>query len=210
MAQLERRVPAAYKIWRQLFENGRNAYLAEAAGNLSVEEDKWGKAFAAFMSLYCEEKGWLLDIGCGPQQVPSYLMHYPSGFIVGMDPLISQTGHPFQFIQGIAEWIPFENDTFDYITSAASLDHVLLLDQAVEEIYRVLKPGGKFLLWTGTVEGVYEEYQPYRETVLAVDEFHMFHIHPSWFEPFMEQCSFVKEGHYQDRWGNHFYAYAKY
>ena len=42
------------------------------------------------------------------------------------------TEHPFQFVQGIAEFIPFKDETFDYVISVTALDHVLLLDRALK------------------------------------------------------------------------------
>ncbi len=37
------------------------------------------------------------------------------------------TEHPFQFVQGIAEFIPFKDETFDYVISVTALDHVLFI-----------------------------------------------------------------------------------
>lgn len=46
------------------------------------------------------------------------------------------------FLQAAAERLPFADDSLDIIYGGAILHH-LLLDQATEEIYRVLKPGGR-------------------------------------------------------------------
>lgn len=208
MEELERKVPKAYKIWKQLFENGKQVYIEDPSNNLLVDESRWAETFDAFGSLNWKKTGWLLDIGCGIQEIPSYLKKYPIEYIVGMDPLLPVKKHSFYFVQGIAEYIPFKDESFDYVTSVTSLDHVLLLDKALEEIHRVLKKDGKLLLWIGETENT-EVYNPYREDVAPVDMYHLFHVHPSWFEPLMKKCSFVKESHYQDRWGNHFYAYRK-
>ena len=43
----------------------------------------------------------------------------------------------------------FENDTFDLVTARMVFHHSLNLQKAVSEIYRVLKPGGKFILCEG-------------------------------------------------------------
>ena len=208
MAELERQVPKAYQIWRQLFENGKKLYIENPSSNLMVGESKWADHFDAFSKLNWKNKGWLLDIGCGIQRIPSYLKDYPVDYIIGMDPLMPVTEHPFQFVQGIAEFIPFKDETFDYVISVTALDHVLLLDRALKEIYRVLKKTGKLLLWVSGTEHT-EMYNPYSKDVKAIDMYHMFHINPSWFEPLMKECLFIKESHYQDRWGNHFYAYGK-
>lgn len=115
--------------------------------------------------------------------------------------------HLFRFVQGVAEYIPFKDQSFEYVTSATSLDHVLLLDKALKEIYSI-EERWKLLLWIGETENT-EKYNPYKKDVSAVDMYHMFHIHLSWFESLMKKMFFVKESYYQDRWGNHFYAYRK-
>lgn len=208
LAELEHQVPKAYEVWWQLFKNGEKTYLEDPSNNLIVEESRWADTFEAFGRLNWKKKGWLLDIGCGIQELPSYLKNYPTECIVGMDPLMPAKEHPFRFVQGIAEFIPFEDRSFDYVLSVTSLDHVLLLDRALQEMHRVLKDDGKLLLWIGEVDGA-EEYNPYAEDVKAIDQCHMFHIQPKWFEPMMKKFSFIKESHYRDRWGNHFYAYTK-
>jgi demethylmenaquinone methyltransferase/2-methoxy-6-polyprenyl-1,4-benzoquinol methylase len=51
-----------------------------------------------------------------------------------------------EMIQGDAENMPFENDTFDCITVAFGVRNFENLKQGLDEIYRVLKPGGKFII----------------------------------------------------------------
>ena len=64
-----------------------------------------------------------------------------------------------------AEYIPYENEQFDYVVLGTSLDHVLLLDKALDEMYRVLKKDGVLLVWAATLEKVMESkpYDPYGE-----------------------------------------------
>lgn len=47
------------------------------------------------------------------------------------------------FIQGNAMELPFEDDTFDYVTIGFGLRNVPDYDQVIREMYRVVKPGGK-------------------------------------------------------------------
>jgi len=51
----------------------------------------------------------------------------------------------FTLIQGDAMALPFEDNTFDYITIAFGLRNVPDKRKAICEIYRVLKPGGKLV-----------------------------------------------------------------
>lgn len=209
-AELERIAPRAYAVWIKLFEAGKQAYLSDPVHNLCVDGNSMDKAFDIFGKLYLDKPGYLLDIGCGPQAVPSYLRNFPVENIFGMDPLPPFEKHPFAFSQNIAEYIPYENEQFDYVVLGTSLDHVLLLDKALDEMYRVLKKDGVLLVWAATLEKVMESkpYDPYGENIEAVDEYHMFHIAPQWFEKLMKE-KWMKDSHYSDRYRNHFYAFRK-
>ena len=48
------------------------------------------------------------------------------------------------WVQGNAEKLPFEDNSFDVCTIAFGLRNVTHIDNALAEIYRVLKPGGRF------------------------------------------------------------------
>lgn len=209
-AELEHIVPKAYAIWKTLFERGREVYLSDPVNNLLVEGNPMDKAFDAFGKLYLDKPGYLLDVGCGPEPVPYYLRDFPIEYIYGIDPLLPFEEHPFSFSQHIAEFIPYKDRQFDYVIFGTSLDHVLLLDKALNEIGRVLKDDGTLLIWAGTQLNVMDSipYDPYREDIQAVDEFHMFHIAPHWLEKMMEN-NWMKDSHYADRYGNQLYAFKK-
>lgn len=49
-------------------------------------------------------------------------------------------------IQGDAEHMPFEDGSFDCITVAFGVRNFENLEKGLDEIYRVLKPGGRFLI----------------------------------------------------------------
>ena len=49
------------------------------------------------------------------------------------------------FVEGNAEDLPFESGRFDAYTIAFGIRNVPRIQRAIEEAYRVLKPGGKFL-----------------------------------------------------------------
>jgi demethylmenaquinone methyltransferase / 2-methoxy-6-polyprenyl-1,4-benzoquinol methylase len=50
-----------------------------------------------------------------------------------------------EFICSNAENLPFKEDSYDYYSIAFGIRNVTNIDKALEEAYRVLKPGGKFL-----------------------------------------------------------------
>ncbi|XP_063000473.1 2-methoxy-6-polyprenyl-1,4-benzoquinol methylase, mitochondrial [Elgaria multicarinata webbii] len=49
------------------------------------------------------------------------------------------------WVLGNAEELPFSDDNFDVYTIAFGIRNVTHIDQALQEAYRVLKPGGRFL-----------------------------------------------------------------
>lgn len=50
----------------------------------------------------------------------------------------------FKWVQGNAEALPFEDDSYDIYTISFGLRNVPKIDDALEEAFRVLKPGGQF------------------------------------------------------------------
>lgn len=50
-----------------------------------------------------------------------------------------------QFFQGDATSLPYEDNTFDIVTMGFGLRNIQNAEKAVEEVYRILKPNGKFL-----------------------------------------------------------------
>ncbi len=94
----------------------------------------------------------LLDIGCGP--AGSLVWATGAAERVGIDPLAKEYlllgawRHKMKYISAGAESIPYPDGYFDFIFSFNSLDHVDDLGRATEEIKRVLRPGGSFLVIT--------------------------------------------------------------
>jgi len=105
-------------------------------------------------------QGVIMDIGCGPGYlITSMAKSFPDLHIIGLDVSeemlqlahdnIEQQGLTGNIIlsQGDIKELPFENASIDFIISTASMHHWLHPDMAIQEIYRVLKPGGQFLIF---------------------------------------------------------------
>ena len=58
--------------------------------------------------------------------------------------LSEHLGCPIHIVDGTAESIPYDDETFDMVHAASVIEHVLDVDKAFEEIHRVLKPEGVF------------------------------------------------------------------
>ena len=93
----------------------------------------------------------VLDIGCGEGQVARQLA--ASGArVVGLDPTAAQitaasgrAGGP-RYLRARAEALPCGDATFDTVVLCAALEHVEDFEGALQEVARVLEPGGRFVL----------------------------------------------------------------
>ena len=178
LEKLRNEAPVAFEVWQQAFINGYESYIGHPPDSCSVS----GNVGAMVFKQFCEGRlvGNVLDIGCGNMPVPSYLDGYPTENIVGIDPLLPSSPHPFCFVQGYMEYLPFADDSFETVIMATSLDHALIPERALNEAWRVLKPMGKLLVWQGISEnciGSFEDYNPFtKESIFPIDKYHLFHF----------------------------------
>lgn len=106
----------------------------------------------------------LLDMGCGTGWAVRYLASLPrnSGEFYGVD--ISSrmieiaegncAGHEnAHFYRADAAALPFEGDFFDSIVCTSSFHHYFSPSRVLDEVYRVLKPGGKVYIMDVTADG---------------------------------------------------------
>jgi SAM-dependent methyltransferase len=197
--------PHLFPIWDELFENARHEYEGHPEASLSVPGNQASAAFGNFLSLYAH--GSVLDVGCGIQESPIYLDGLVIDRLAGVDPLASQVKRKFEFVQGLAEFLPWENDEFDLVVAATSLDHVVSLDMALSEIKRVLRPGGYFVTWVGFVAGA-KRYDPTLPDISPIDRFHIFHFDRGWFVELMARYFRLEEEFALD-FQSHFFAFSK-
>ena len=191
-SELQRLAPKNFKTWMKAFQAGADEYAANEADSLSVGAHPAATAFRMFLNFHA--RGRLLDVGCGPQPVPSYLENYPLDQIAGIDPLAPTGVHPFAFARSHAEFLPWDDGSFDTVVSATSIDHVYLLDRSIEEFARVLSPKGILLVWTGLFDQS-ERYDPYTRALRPRDQYHLFHPGKSWFTSEFESHFRLDETH---------------
>ena len=89
-------------------------------------------------------KGNVLDIGCG-QSPYNFLLNKSQTTYFGIDIVDAEK---FDYNNSIitpfnGEDIPFENDKFDAIICTEVLEHVANYQKLTDEMYRVMKPGGR-------------------------------------------------------------------
>jgi SAM-dependent methyltransferase len=198
--------PHLYDIWASVnFGDSVDVYRENPASSCAVGRRFNAELFAGFAAPHLH--GRILDIGCGPYAIPNYLEGYPVEYISGIDPLEPFETHPFEFVQGFAEFLPWGDDSFDVLIAATSLDHVLSLDLAFSEIRRVLKPGGLLLVW----DWFGDEYKPYRPEEQApqlIDKYHLFTFSEKWFEELIsDHFIIIEKARYSGIW-QHDYHYC--
>ncbi|WP_372846000.1 ubiquinone/menaquinone biosynthesis methyltransferase [Pontiella sp.] len=92
-----------------------------------------------------------LDLACGTGDITRMLSErYPEGRITGLDltPAMlelarKQTANPrINYVEGSMDALPFEADSIDLVTGGYALRNAPDLGRAIDEIARVLRPGG--------------------------------------------------------------------
>lgn len=99
--------------------------------------------------------GIYLDIGCGTGNYTHEFQKKGYSFI-GIDPSqnmldVAQKGESsIHFELGSAEKIPFSNDHFSGVTASLTIHHWENLEIGFTELYRVLRPSGRLVIFTST------------------------------------------------------------
>jgi SAM-dependent methyltransferase len=190
LRRLEALNPALFPVWRALFENGAKSYVEQRLGSCSHREHKYARLFGAYLEVYGH--GRILDIGCGPYGLPSYLTTRRAGLVCGVEPLPMLETPAFEVVRGFNEFLPWEDAQFDTVVSGTSLDHVMSLDVSLQEVQRVLRPDGKYVVWLASIPGS----APFNEKAadfMPIDDFHLFHFDRVWIEPIFERYFLIDD-----------------
>ena len=111
----------------------------------------------------------ILDVGCGTGVFGERIIRaLPQAKVWGVD-LVAEmlqggarrwTSHRESLtpIQGDSERLPFDDGTFDVVTCANSFHHYPHQQQAVVEMHRVLRPGGRLMLIDGYRDGLWGRF----------------------------------------------------
>lgn len=176
--------PHVFDVWKTLFENGKVSYYEQREASCSHRDNWYANLFASYIDVHAF--GRLLDIGCGPHGLPSYLHHYDVSLISGLEPLEATGPVDFEFVRGFNEFLPWRDGAFSTVVSGTSLDHVISLEQSLAEVKRVLSPDGRYLVWLASVPGA-PAYDESAANPKAIDDFHLFHFDRVWVEPLFER-----------------------
>jgi len=92
----------------------------------------------------------ILDVGTGEGQVARLVAAQGSSLVAGIDPTANQVavatergGGPVYARSG-ADALPFADGAFDAVVACLVFEHIEAVDEAIDEVARVLRPGGRF------------------------------------------------------------------
>jgi SAM-dependent methyltransferase len=91
----------------------------------------------------------LLDIGCGDGQI-SRVLAANGAEVVGVDPtrnqivVAAERGGGPSYLRAAADRLPFATGAFDAAVACLVFEHIDAVDDAIAEVARVVRPGGRF------------------------------------------------------------------
>ncbi len=120
-------------------------------------DQRWRRATSQALALRPGAR--VLDLATGTGDLGlRVLRDEPSASVVGLDPSVKMLeigrqkaqraglGESFQFIEGDAQALPFEDDSFDGVCIAFGIRNVQDRPKALAEMARVTRPGGKIAI----------------------------------------------------------------
>ncbi len=125
----------------------------EAAAERYSQSDEW----KAILALLPSVPGRALDVGAG-RGIASYALAKAGWSVVAIEPdpsdfvgrgaihIIAQSeGLPIEVVEEFGECIPRDSGSFELVVARQVLHHARDLPALCAEVFRVLKPGGKFI-----------------------------------------------------------------
>ncbi|HLI35594.1 MAG TPA: class I SAM-dependent methyltransferase [Terriglobia bacterium] len=144
-----------------------------------------------------DQNSTILDVGCGLSTV----LHYLPGHRYGIDPLAERYKTIYRYPDDIdirrayGESIPFSDAFFDVAFCSNCIDHTANPRLVVQEVRRVLKPGGHFILTCETFaadKGRREAGHPYSMTLAKLQKLvENFQQVQQWRSPWLGQRRYV-------------------
>jgi SAM-dependent methyltransferase len=116
------------------------------------------RPYSKYSLLFCENitnkyfknrEGKLLDFCCGRgEHLEIFQKLGYTGYGVDMDNFAKNKGLNIRIVNVEKDKLPFKNNFFDFIMAKSSIEHIHNIYHAMDELFRVLKKGGKIVILT--------------------------------------------------------------
>jgi len=141
------------EYWDKDFNHEWNTF---EEGEHAITDCDWRYDATRFNTIAMDipfKKGKLLEIGCGLGHFLRFIKARNINVdLTGLDfspaglkharTLADRTGMKMELVKGDAQDLPFEDNSFDYVVSQETVEHLSDPKKHVQEMHRVLKPGG--------------------------------------------------------------------
>lgn len=133
-----------------VWEEHARWWQAEFTGGADVE---YTEQLLPLAARHMAGAGRVLDVGCGEGQIARLAVEGGARRVVGVDASAAQIaearrrGGGATYARGAATSLPVATGSFDVVVSCLVLEHVEDLDGALDEVTRVLRPGGRLVLF---------------------------------------------------------------
>ncbi|PQM49184.1 Demethylmenaquinone methyltransferase [Mycobacterium talmoniae] len=149
------------RIYSAAYQVARPIGLKLASGLRAPGRDADRARVSAWLGL--RSGSTVIDIGCGPGNFTGWFgtQVAPDGLAVGVDAspamlrraVADNSGGCVAYLRGDAENLPFADGVADAVSCLAALYLINNPSQAVSELTRVLKPGGRVVILTSLIPG---------------------------------------------------------
>jgi SAM-dependent methyltransferase len=145
-----------YRTGRRTFINSRHDHIVTMLAALAIPDT-----------------AKVLDAGCGPGNlVPEFAGRYRRVCALDASPRMVDVARSnaaglrnVSYQVGDIESLPFEDETFDVVCSAGVIEYLPRFERALEEMRRVLRPGGLLILSTTNAAAPAHWFRPLLEPV---------------------------------------------
>jgi SAM-dependent methyltransferase len=128
----------------------------------------WLPHFVRLMDLAASQQ--VLDLGCGTGGFARAIAQHIQAPIIGVDvaphllryAVARSPALPMRWILGHAEALPLADQVVDRALLSLVLHQIAHRELAIQEVYRVLRPGGRFLVRTVAPEVTLQDWVPFR------------------------------------------------
>ena len=158
-----------------------------------MELEWFSKKFDISLEVLLSQK-CILEVGCGTGGLTyAHNIQEHVKKVVGVDPIIGKLSNSElasePVIQAAGESLPFKGNRFDVAASINVLDHCIEPPQVLNEIARVLKPEGIFIIKINA----FSVPESVRSRLHHVDRPHPHHFSPDEVRNLLHSCGFTIE-----------------